>query len=142
MPKAPIENPLSPWEANAIAWDEGMGDEGNDYFRLLELPILEKLVTRQRGHRALDLATGNGLVARWLAQEGVSVLATDGAPAMVQKARARTDGWYQQGKLPEENKISFQTLNVTDRSSWDEFSSTISELVSVIRLINEFVRVQ
>lgn len=141
MSKNPIENPLAPWEANAVAWDEGMGDEGNDYFRLLELPILEKLVTRQQGNRALDLATGNGLVARWLAREGVSVLATDGVPAMVEKARARTDSWYRQGKLPEGNEISFQTLNVTDRSSWDDFISNSSELASTTRHINDFVEV-
>lgn len=136
MSKSFIEDPLAPWEANAVAWDEGMGDEGNHYFRLLELPILEKLVTRRQGYRALDLATGNGLVARWLAQEGVSVLAADGAPAMVERARARTGSLSQRGKLPADAKIAFQTLNVTDRRSWDEFISNISELVSETRLIN------
>ncbi|KAJ5161651.1 S-adenosyl-L-methionine-dependent methyltransferase [Penicillium capsulatum] len=127
MSSTSIENALTPWEENAAIWDEAMGDEGNHYFRLLELPILEKLVPRQRGSRAIDLATGNGLVARWLVQEGMSVLATDGASAMVERARARTNDCYQRGQLSDEHQISFQTLDVTDPGSWQEFMSNISE---------------
>ncbi|KAJ0413543.1 S-adenosyl-L-methionine-dependent methyltransferase [Aspergillus carlsbadensis] len=111
------ENPsLTPWEKFASTWDEGMGDEGNDYFRYLELPILEKLIRPAEGFHALDLATGNGLVARWLAQRGAaSVVATDGAPAMLEYAKARTEGSIFA------DRISYHGLDVTSQESWDEF---------------------
>ncbi|KAJ5202896.1 hypothetical protein N7449_004975 [Penicillium cf. viridicatum] len=107
--------PLASWETFAPSWDEGMGDEGNDYFRFLELPILEKLIGRLEGCRAIDLATGNGLVARWLAQKAASVIATDGAVSMIDCAMARTDT-SQCG-----NRVSFHRLDVTKQSSWDAF---------------------
>ncbi|KAJ5043994.1 hypothetical protein NUH16_000789 [Penicillium rubens] len=108
-------DPLTSWESFAHSWDKGMGDEGNDYFRFLELPILEKLVGKLEGCRAIDLATGNGLVARWLAQKAASVIATDGAVSMIDRAKARTDT-SQYG-----NRISFHCLDVTKQSSWDTF---------------------
>ena len=75
-------------------WDEGMGDEGNEYFRFLELPILEKLIGRLEGYHAIDLATGNGLVARWLAQKAASVMATDGAATMIDRVRRERTAPY------------------------------------------------
>lgn len=124
------ENPsLLPWETHAASWDEGMGDDGNQYFSALELPILKKLVSPQLENRALDLATGNGLVARWLAKEGASVIATDGSKAMIERARARTLDWHQRGKISED-KISFHILDVTDNSSWELFVTSHGQNVS------------
>lgn len=117
---------LKSWEAFASSWDEGMGDAGNDYFRLLELPILEKLVGKLEGSRTLDLATGNGLVARWLAEKAASVIATDGAASMIVLAKERTKA------SPFEQKISFRCLDVTSQSSWDTFlEDETSRMVSL-----------
>lgn len=105
-----------------------MGNEGNDYFRFLELPILEKLVERSEGHCALDLATGNGLVARWLAHGVNSVVATDGVRSMLDRAKTRTDGSLYG------NKISYHCLDVTSQSSWDSFMALdIDLMVSQLR---------
>ncbi|GMF86260.1 unnamed protein product [Aspergillus oryzae] len=84
---------LAAWENHARSWDSTMGDDGNDYFSVLELPALKRMISGQKRNRALDLATGNGLVARWLAKEGFSVVATDGARAMLEHAKARTALW-------------------------------------------------
>ncbi|KAF7596127.1 hypothetical protein BBP40_003389 [Aspergillus hancockii] len=118
---------LQAWEKHAKSWDEAMGNEGNDYFAVLELPALKRLVPGQNRGRALDLATGNGLVARWLAQQGFSVIATDGATAMLEQAQARTATWYAEGKLGKGHDISFQVLNVTDREHWARFSATSAQ---------------
>lgn len=125
---APGSSPLLPWEALAASWDEGMGDEGNQYFSALELPVLKRLVNIRPEARALDLATGNGLVARWLAQEGASVLATDGSEAMLERARARTALWYKRGQLPE-GKIAFDILDVTDYEAWNNMISSHPDMV-------------
>lgn len=124
------DNPsILPWENHAASWDEQMGDNGNDYFSALELPVLKRLISPQPGNRALDLATGNGLVARWLAHEGALVFATDGSRAMIERARARTLTWCQQGRLSED-RVSFHVLDVTDRSSWEQFISRTCQTVS------------
>ena len=81
---------LDSWEANAAHWDQAMGDEGNNYWQQLELPYLKQLAPVTPGCKALDLATGNGLVARWLASEGASVVATDGSKNMLDLAKQRT----------------------------------------------------
>lgn len=115
---------LQSWEDFAPTWDEGMGDKGNDYFRLLELPILEKLAGNLEGSRTIDLATGNGLVARWLAEKGASVIATDGAASMIQLAKERTKA------SPCGHRISFRCLDVTNQSAWDTFLQDSSHMVS------------
>ncbi|EFE40723.1 hypothetical protein TRV_04548 [Trichophyton verrucosum HKI 0517] len=109
--------PVAAWDQLAETWDTLMGTPGNDYYTVIELPALERLVQPNPGDCALDLATGNGLVAHWMAQKGTSVLATDGSPAMVAKAQAR------QSKRLEENgevKVSYQILDVTDPQHFDE----------------------
>ena len=122
MDSTPISTKaLTAWENHAKAWDEHMGDDGNAYFSALELPILERTVRRRNGARAIDLATGNGLVARWLAQEGASVIATDASRPMLQCAEARTERWYQQGRLKREQKIGFEVLDVVSGGDWEAF---------------------
>ncbi|KAB8257397.1 S-adenosyl-L-methionine-dependent methyltransferase [Aspergillus pseudonomiae] len=112
---------LAAWENHAGSWDASMGDDGNDYFSVLELPALKRMISGQKRDRALDLATGNGLVARWLAQEGFSVVATDGATAMLEHAKARTAIWYDEGRLDKEREICFELLDVTNKDHWAHF---------------------
>lgn len=120
---------LAAWENHARSWDSTMGDDGNDYFSVLELPALKRMISGQKRNRALDLATGNGLVARWLAEEGFSVVATDGARAMLEHAKARTTLWYEEGRLDKERKISFELLDVTNKDHWAQFTSSDNLLV-------------
>ncbi|KAB8233952.1 class I SAM-dependent DNA methyltransferase [Aspergillus alliaceus] len=119
---------LAAWEKHAQSWDQSMGDEGNEYFSVLELPALKRMITGQNRHRALDLATGNGLVARWLAQEGFSVIATDGATAMLEHAKARTAVWYEEGRLCKKQEVSFELLDVTNNDHWAQFISNATHM--------------
>ncbi len=98
---------LDSWGTNAAHWDSSMGYDGNMYWNVLQEPCLARFLAShlKPGCRALDLATGNGLCARWLASHGASVLATDGAAEMLEIAQSHSaagDG------------ISFQKLDVTD----------------------------
>ncbi|KAK0620588.1 hypothetical protein B0T14DRAFT_497090 [Immersiella caudata] len=73
---------LSTWDNIAQWWDAGITLNGNNYWQVLQEPCLTRLLSSQVSKptsRALDLATGNGLCARWLASRGAqAVLATDG----------------------------------------------------------------
>jgi SAM-dependent methyltransferase len=76
------------WDKNAAFWDDQMGAEGNSFFLTLTRPAMERLLGDVAGHRVLEIACGNGLFARRLADRGADVVATDAAPAMIERARA------------------------------------------------------
>ena len=76
------------WDANAAYWDREMG-EGNAFHRYLLMPHLERLVHPQPGDRILEIACGNGQLARWMSSRGASVLAVDASEQMVALARAK-----------------------------------------------------
>ncbi len=96
------EDALSVWSTIAPDWDASMGQDGNEYWEVLEKPSLERMFEEKRVQagsaaspaalRALDISTGNGLTSRWLALflgGGVEVTATDGSMAMLERARSR-----------------------------------------------------
>ncbi|GCE49992.1 methyltransferase family protein [Thermosporothrix hazakensis] len=77
------------WDQNASFWDASMSDEGNDFQRLLVYPASERLLQLQPGETVLELACGNGVFARRMAQSGAHVVATDFSATMIERARAR-----------------------------------------------------
>ena len=77
------------WESKAAFWDEQMG-EGNAFQRVLVGPASERLLRIQPGERVLDVACGNGVFSRRLAQLGAQVVATDFSPTFLERARARS----------------------------------------------------
>jgi 2-polyprenyl-3-methyl-5-hydroxy-6-metoxy-1,4-benzoquinol methylase len=86
------EHARSAWNANAEFWDKRMG-EGNDFVDVLEWPAIERLLQPQAGERLLDIACGNGLTSRRLAQAGARVVASDFSEGMLAQARKRgSDG--------------------------------------------------
>lgn len=77
------------WDAKADFWDERMG-EGNQFQRLLVGPATERLLALREGERVLEIACGNGQMARRMAQLGANVVATDFSRRFVDLATART----------------------------------------------------
>jgi 2-polyprenyl-3-methyl-5-hydroxy-6-metoxy-1,4-benzoquinol methylase len=94
---------LKAWEANAAFWDERMG-EGNDFFEILLWPAVEALLRPVHGEHLLDIACGNGLTSRRLANAGARVTAFDGSAAMIARARER----------PGASAIDYQVLDATN----------------------------
>jgi len=112
MPKDELrrlhEETRSAWEANAAAWDERMGDEGNDFANVLCWPAIQRLLDPQPGQRILDAACGNGLFSRRLADLGAEVVAFDFSAALIDRARARTS---------HSSLITFHVLDATDETA-------------------------
>jgi SAM-dependent methyltransferase len=79
---------IQAWDTNAAFWDERMG-EGNGFFDVLLWPAVEKLLKPEPGERLLDVACGNGVTSRRLANAKASVTAFDGSPTMIALASAR-----------------------------------------------------
>src|SRR5881628_145304 len=105
---------VASWCTNATFWDDTIGQDGNKYWKRLQEPALERMVPfqREKETRVLELATGNGLVARWLASKGASVLATDISEEMLALAGRR--------EMPEhKGKIVYRQLDATSSAALD-----------------------
>jgi len=95
------------WDTNASFWDERMGD-GNDFFNILEWPAILRLLNPQPGQHILDVATGNGLTARRLAELGAQVTAFDFAVNLIELAKTRPNP---------ANRITYQVLDGSDEKA-------------------------
>jgi 2-polyprenyl-3-methyl-5-hydroxy-6-metoxy-1,4-benzoquinol methylase len=78
------------WEKKAVFWDERMG-EGNAFQRVLISPATERLLKVRSTETVLDVACGNGVFSRRLAELGAAVVAIDFSEKFVELARARTE---------------------------------------------------
>jgi SAM-dependent methyltransferase len=92
------------WNSNSAFWDARMG-EGNDFVNLLEWPGILRLLQPGEHQQVLDIATGNGLTARRLAELGASVLAFDFSAKLIELA---------QGRQNPGNRIKYSVLDATD----------------------------
>jgi|SRR3569833_513819 len=123
---------LASWETNAPTWDNYMGSEGNIYWSELQVPYLDRLLgsaVGRSGCRALDLATGNGLGARWMARRGARVLATDGTEAMLAAAeeRVRADGDIAARETGGTGggSVEFRKLDITSSEGFEKLISEV-----------------
>jgi len=98
----------SAWNANAAFWDERMAD-GNAFFHSLIWPATARLLGEVRGRRVLDIACGNGVAARRLAEMGACVLAFDFAEELVRLAQERSADGRQE--------IDYRVLDATDEAA-------------------------
>lgn len=74
-------------------YDRLVGDEGSDYHRHVILPAALRLLDVQPGQRVLDLACGQGVLARRLVELGAGfVLGVDASPRLIDAARQRACG--------------------------------------------------
>lgn len=96
------------WDANAGVWDASMGEDGNDFFRILQWPVIVSFLNPQPADHILDIACGNGLTSRKLAAFGVSVTAFDFSSELIKLAKSRRN--------PDGN-ITYHILDATDESA-------------------------
>lgn len=105
---SPNQQARQAWERNAAFWDERMG-EGNDWVETLEMPAIERLLQVQPGERILDIACGNGLTSRRLAELGALVTAFDFSANLIAYAQERSQGCA--------GRIQYYVLDATDETA-------------------------
>ena len=88
-PRLSADETRQVWERIAGWWDNEIG-EGNEFQRQLIMPATDRLLRPAAGEMILDAACGNGNYARRLARAGAQVVAFDGSPTFIERARART----------------------------------------------------
>ena len=78
------------WE-NVATWYDAMIDEQrNDHYANVILPGTLRMLSPAAGQRMLDLACGQGVLSRMLAQLGCEVVGVDAAPSLVAAAKSRS----------------------------------------------------
>ncbi len=112
-PLSPNDETRSAWEANAEIWDARMGDEGNDFFRILQWPVMTEFLEVETWPRlsapprVLDIACGNGLTSRKLTELGAQVTAFDFSVNLIQLAQTR----------PFASAIHYHVVDATDANA-------------------------
>lgn len=97
------------WNQKAAFWDGMHGEEGNLFHRTLISPAVERLLALRPGERVLDVACGNGVLARRLAVLGADVTAVDFSAELLALAQRRG----QPGGSP----IRYQIADATDEAA-------------------------
>ncbi|MBI3978529.1 MAG: class I SAM-dependent methyltransferase [Chloroflexi bacterium] len=82
---------MKEWDQMAVWWDEKQGDEGDLWHRALIDPTVLRVLGPVAGQRVLDLACGNGYLARKLARLGAHLTGVDASAPVVERARAREE---------------------------------------------------
>ncbi|MBZ0297078.1 MAG: class I SAM-dependent methyltransferase [Anaerolineae bacterium] len=95
------------WDANAEAWDARM-NRGGSWQETLIAPTVEKMLNIEPGQRVLDVACGNGIFSRRLADLGASVVAADFSPRLIELARQHT--------TEHTEHIRYQVADATDEA--------------------------
>ncbi len=93
------------WETNARFWDRRMGDEGNEFHRIIVEPATLRLLNLKRSESVLDIACGNGQFARKMAKLGARVVAFDFCEQFIKRAKSRKYA----------KRISYHVIDATDR---------------------------
>ena len=92
-PQSQIRNPRSAiqtdWGGVAEWYDRLVGDEGSEYHREVVLPGVVRLLALAPGASVVDVACGQGVLARQLHERGLKVTGVDAAPELIRAARDR-----------------------------------------------------
>lgn len=78
---------VASWRRNAAPWTRVVRERRIDSRRVTDAAIVDAVLARRPG-RVLDLGCGEGWLARRLAAQGIEVLGVDGAPELIEAARA------------------------------------------------------
>ncbi len=113
------------WEQKAAFWDERYG-EGNEFHKTLIEPSMERLLELRADELVLDVGTGNGAFARWMAARGARVVAFDFSSVFIERAKQRT--------VEHADRIEYLTLDATDETQLlalgpNRFDAAVSNMV-------------
>jgi 2-polyprenyl-3-methyl-5-hydroxy-6-metoxy-1,4-benzoquinol methylase len=97
------------WDNKAAFWDALHGDAGNAFHRHIIGPAVERLLQLEPGERVLDVACGNGALARRLAALGGRVTAVDFSQQLLDRARQRGQ--------PSGPAINYRLADATDETA-------------------------
>jgi ubiquinone/menaquinone biosynthesis C-methylase UbiE len=87
-PSNPLPQP-SDWDHVADWYDHQLQDEGQTHHRKVIIPGVLKLLGCTAGQRVLDIACGQGVVCRAIAEAGANIVGVDASENLIALARRR-----------------------------------------------------
>ncbi|HEX8220245.1 MAG TPA: class I SAM-dependent methyltransferase [Chloroflexia bacterium] len=102
-----VEESRHIWDQNAEVWDSVMA-AGRGWQKVFIGPVVERLLELRPGDTALDIACGNGIFSRRMAELGAYVVACDFSPRLVELARSRT--------TEHADRIEYHVADATDEA--------------------------
>ena len=85
----PPQPPQTDWNRAADWYDSLVGDTGSEYHKHVILPGVMKLIAPNAGAKVLDVACGQGVLCRMLAEKGAAATGVDAAVELIKAARER-----------------------------------------------------
>src|SRR5882672_11362233 len=87
--KPPSPGPRTDW-GNVAGWyDQLVGESGSEYHREVVLPGVLRLLDPKPQQKILDIACGQGVLCRILAEREAEVTGVDGARELIEAAKQR-----------------------------------------------------
>jgi len=78
------------WDSVSEWYDDLLNDRGSDLYQRVLIPGTMRMLGNVRSTSVLDIACGQGILSRALAERGAQVVGIDGAPRLIQRARELT----------------------------------------------------
>src|SRR5687767_3321928 len=88
-PRPTAPGPRTDWSGVAEWYDRLVGEEGSEYHRQVVHPGTLRLLALKPGEPVVDVASGQGALARLLQARGAEVTGVDAAEPLVRAARER-----------------------------------------------------
>ena len=85
------------WSDVAAWYDALVGESGSEYHRHVVLPGVLRLLNAQPGQHVLDVACGQGVLCRLLADRGVTATGVDAAKDLIAAAKSKSGGDFRVG---------------------------------------------
>jgi ubiquinone/menaquinone biosynthesis C-methylase UbiE len=105
------EEAITRWEANAQAYADAAGDQGDHNKQHVLNPVLLQLLGDVAGKRILDAGCGEGYLSRLLAERGAKMVGVDFSRNLVEIARSRSGG---------RNGVAFHHANVESLAMFED----------------------
>lgn len=86
------------WETSSSWYDKIVGDKGHYYHQHVIIPGVLKLLQLEAGHRLLDLACGQGVLARHLPKD-IDYVGVDASPSLIKEAKKKSSHLFVVGDV-------------------------------------------
>jgi ubiquinone/menaquinone biosynthesis C-methylase UbiE len=127
------------WDHVAPWYDSLAADQGSDYHRAVVIPGVLRLLAASRGESVLDVACGQGAVARALHDAGCAVVGVDLSRKLIDAARKRSPAGLRfvvgdARKLPDLGESAFDAaVCVLAMQNIDPVEPVFAEVARVLR---------
>ena len=80
------------WDRVSEWYDRMLAEKGSDHYEKVLIPGVLALLEPEPGRRVLDVACGQGVISRAVAEQGAEVVGVDASPRLIERAKERSEG--------------------------------------------------